>query len=219
MIYIYFSHLLKFIYRDVSLAYYILHANLYFFFFSINLALYSLVLREVKFRRFLFRDAYERFLDPQLYRRVSETSRGPTNNLFSSVRLVRYTARMREPDLFLPVCVCPFTFSPARFMPYIRSPLMTHASQTSNFTRAYFFFFSQIYTYGRTSSVRVARTRNGADCKKKTGPRESPPYSERAIAQRGGGAGAHFMGNAFHHCAFILFRDLLRGNRAYYRGV
>jgi len=68
-------------------------------------------------------------------------------------------------------------------------------------------------THGRVVVHVRTRTdtygRDGADRKKKT----------RAVSRRRPGdssevaASVHFMGNAFHHRAFILFRDLLRLQR------
>lgn len=73
-------------------------------------------------------------------------------------------------------------------------------------------YSAHTHTHTHVANVRTRTDmceRDGADRKKKT----------RAVSRRRPGdssevaASAHFMGNAFHHRAFILFRDLLRQQR------
>lgn len=104
------------------------------------------------------------------------------------------------------------------FTLYTRFPLTTqrHASQTASFTTVYFFFFSNVLqtslrAYGRNGSGGGADRKGSREREAPPGAAESPPsptIQSGTIAPEA--ASAYFMGNAFHHRTFILFRDLLR---------
>lgn len=151
----------------------------------------------------------------QLHRHGSET---PTNNLFPSVWLVRYVTRMPISRLSR----FRVSFSPSRFTPYIRFPLMTRSDTRHTneqlYVGVYFFLFHEYSAHTQTNVV-VARTGTRTDVmeptvRRKPG-RESPSvFGAGDIAQ--GWRQPPLILRVMRlppSVPFILFRDLLRQRR------